>query len=124
MDTDKPSQHRQRRGKRDAVSDHFKSHTFSSKSIDPSNNENNMSSKEEQVTKSSKPKPHHRTGKRKTTSSASGGGVEALIPSLIGVGILIFSVMAQQGFRDDPLWRVLTWAQPIAWFVSKPNPNR
>eukprot|EP00934_Nitzschia_sp_Nitz4_P007284 Nitzschia sp. Nitz4//scaffold305_size22082//11037//12551//NITZ4_008582-RA/size22082-processed-gene-0.3-mRNA-1//-1//CDS//3329547089//7274//frame0 len=36
---------------------------------------------------------------RKAVRKAPSGGVEALIPSLIGVGVLLFGVLAQQGFR-------------------------
>jgi len=36
---------------------------------------------------------------RKHGKDSPSGGIEAMLPSLIGVGILVFAVMAQQGFR-------------------------
>lgn len=36
---------------------------------------------------------------QKHGKDAPSGGIEAILPSLIGVGILVFAVMAQQGFR-------------------------
>lgn len=36
---------------------------------------------------------------RKHGKDTPSGGIEAMFPSLIGVGVLVFALMAQQGFR-------------------------
>lgn len=39
------------------------------------------------------------TALRKHGKDSPSGGIEAMFPSLIGLGVLVFAVMAQQGFR-------------------------